>query len=82
MLSHISFFFTIFSNSYSYFNYYSSNCFSWSLDGRKNALMKAIIFIINRIEAGSGLSNSAAKGAKIVIALPMKLQTPIAVALL
>jgi len=44
--------------------------------------MKAITFIISRMEAGIGLSNSAARGARIVSALPMKLQTPIAVALL
>lgn len=44
--------------------------------------MKATTFIINKIDAGNGLSNSAANGAKIVSALPIKLQTPIAVALL
>ena len=44
--------------------------------------MKATTFIINKIDAGNGLSNSAAKGANIVRALPIKLQIPIAVALL
>jgi len=79
---HISFFLTNFSNSSAYFNYYSSNSFSWSLEGKKKALMKATTFIINSIDAGRGLSNSAARGARIVRALPMKLHTPIAVALL
>ena len=40
------------------------------------------MLIINNIDAGKGLSNSAARGASMVSALPIKLQTPIAVALL